>query len=348
MRDNLGLFPVIQISGAPFERGHQYGKSVAERIQKTWNFYRQLMKLKSGKDIDIGAEYLRRIGKMSGDYADEIRGISQGCGLPPEIIALINARSEVLLGQGCAGSECTSVYFPSGIMGQTWDWAEELLPLAIILRVIYPSGHRCLMMVEPGMIGKIGLNDRGIGVALNWLDGRDVYRGAPIHVIARAILDEDHLVELEQIVPRMIFGQSGNLLVGDSFGRYINYELGSDAPSADGITYRVCRGRGIFAHTNHRLGTKWSWRDLMLTESFLRKRQVMRAIRALSEKDLTLAGLQKVLSDPSGICPVARRFLPSSIGPSGTVCAIAMDLRAKEMHITRGNPRNNTFDKIPV
>ena len=66
--------------------------------------------------------------------------------------------------------ECTTLAFKNQrILGQNWDWESDIEELAVILDIETEDGHRILTMTEPGMIGKIGMNNHGVGVGLNFM-----------------------------------------------------------------------------------------------------------------------------------------------------------------------------------
>ena len=101
----------------------------------------------------------RRVSEYSAGYAEEIEGIAQGAAVDPLDIYALNARSEIL---ALPAQECTALCFPDArLLGQNWDWAQDLEELAVLMRIVRSDGHRILMLTEPGMIGKIGMNSAG-------------------------------------------------------------------------------------------------------------------------------------------------------------------------------------------
>lgn len=82
------------------------------------------------------------------------------------------------------------------MLAQNWDWHPDLASSTLVWVVEHPGG-RFATLTEAGMLGKIGLNDAGLGVGLNLLtttaDGGA--EGVPIHALLRAVLERCPSVE---------------------------------------------------------------------------------------------------------------------------------------------------------
>ena len=141
----------------------------------------------------------------------EIDAVAAGAGMPSRSVLLLNSRTEVLAAELLPMSECsTLVRVPPTRPGldapvlstQTWDWAPRLTPDGVMWRYATDAGGRVVTFVEPGMLAKIGVNDRGLGVHFNFLDHitDTIDGGVPLHAIVRRILDEassvDEAIEL--------------------------------------------------------------------------------------------------------------------------------------------------------
>ena len=64
----------------------------------------------------------------------------------------------------------------SGILSQNCDWAKDLEPLTVILKIKKKTKPEIIQIAEPGIIGKIGMNDAGLGVCLNFLHIEKEYK----------------------------------------------------------------------------------------------------------------------------------------------------------------------------
>src|SRR5699024_12329757 len=78
------------------------------------------------------------------------------------------------------------------VAAQNWDWAVDFSTLWHINDVgAVPGQHRHVGIAEYGMLGKIGLNEAGVGVLLNILKHRaDGPGGVPVHMVLVRVLSE--------------------------------------------------------------------------------------------------------------------------------------------------------------
>jgi isopenicillin-N N-acyltransferase-like protein len=194
----------------PLERGLEFGGVHSGEIATTIAAYRRLFAVyQVPVDLDgWGARSLSRIEAWAPDLAEEIRGMAEGSGVPVQHIAAVNARTEILAilrataiadygalpWRLTAPDECSSVVAigaadPFAV--QNWDWYAAMADNWLEWTIPHPDGRRVATLTEYGMVGKIGMNDRGVGVLLNMLrhaeDGGDI--GVPVHVVSRRILD---------------------------------------------------------------------------------------------------------------------------------------------------------------
>lgn len=320
-------FPLISISGEPRERGRSYGRQCADRIAATVRYYRDRIALPSGEIDRIALAYLSVIADAAPDLREEIRGISEGSGASEADLGMLNARSEII-----NGSECTSVAFPSSrVLGQTWDWSSRMKDLAVLLRVTRPDGLRLLMLVEPGMLGKIGLNSAGVGICLNFLKSLEpLAAGVPLHVLSRLALEAATTEDAVAIVRRHAGGCAGHLLVGDANGHAASIEL-----AGTGIDVATS-GMSDLYHTNHYLRLPAASRGLI--KDIDTRRRYTNLAGHMEDCAPAESSLQLVLQDRHGFFPICRaRGLPFVKDPSITIAVLTMDLMKRRFSIKRGS-----------
>ena len=184
----------------PYERGRDFGAANSDAISHTLEIYERLFEQAAGGPFDTvqaGREALASIRAWAPSYADEIEGIAAGAAIEPACIGALNARTEVLAAAGARRGECSAiVLLPPGatepVAVQTWDWHRELAESWLVWTIRHPDGRVVRTLTEYGVLGKIGVNENGVGVLLNILhhdaDGPPI--GVPVHVLARRILDE--------------------------------------------------------------------------------------------------------------------------------------------------------------
>ena len=190
----------------PYERGREFGRAHQGEIGATVAAYLRLFALTSNPAADgvptglplvvdrLGGLALDRVQAWAPLLAAEIRGIAEGSGQTAERIAALNARTEILACLGAGTDECSTVVSlgASGpVAMQNWDWYEAMSANWLEWTIPFPDGRRVTTVTEYGVVGKIGVNDRGVGTLFNILHHRDdgAGIGLPVHVIARSILD---------------------------------------------------------------------------------------------------------------------------------------------------------------
>merc|ERR1712217_465596 len=95
------------------------------------------------------------------------------------------------------------------------------------------EGRPCILtLTEPGMVGKIGMNENGVGVCLNALRGRvscDPVDGIPVHCLVRMILACESLHEANALLHKTPQNCSCHLLLADAIGQYRMLEFSERA-----------------------------------------------------------------------------------------------------------------------
>lgn len=341
----LDNFPHYRFSGTPTERGHAYGEALRDRIHATYDLYTQTVFAASPlemNEIENRAALARElIENFSIDYVSELDAVAAGACIPSWQIYALNARTEIL---SSPPGECTVLYFQrSGVLGQNWDWLAALEDLAVLVTWELPDGHEVLMFTEPGMLGKIGLNDRGLGVCLNILFSQHELDGLPVHVLTRALLDCGNLAEVRAMIARSGLGKSSHFLVADGSAGCCSMEF------AAGEQYEVEPTDGVLVHTNHCIASGATSKAAVIPGSAERLAQ---SAEWLSQNTRDLATMKNILLDD--------RYGSESINMSyhneallgnrdvGTCATILMDLEARRMEIKKGPGHAGEFDMITL
>ena len=243
----------------PHERGVELGRRFADEIADTVTRYRTLFETRAlgPFDVDVwAARAWRTIQRVAPAHADEIAGIAEGAGVPVEAVASINARTEILVAANPTGqTECSTVVsLPPGrppVAVQTWDWYDAMSDGWFTWTIPHPDGRVVQTVTEYGMLAKIGVNDRGVGVMLNMLhhaddagavEGGEI--GHPVHLLSRAILDDAASVdEAIAIASAPRTSASTSLTVVDDRGGAVSIELFPGGPglfeAEDGVLVRT-------------------------------------------------------------------------------------------------------------
>ena len=334
-------FPIITLRGDNFEIGIEHGRMLKERIYASLEFYKKIWGASEEVIFSLAKRFQSSITKLTPHYADEIIGIAEGSQLDPLWIYALNSRTELLLElTSLSLNECTSAYFPrNSILAQNWDWAGELENLVVIMG-IETNGHRIIQLTEPGIIGKIGFNNFGVGVCLNILNSGKKQAGIPVHVLLRLVLDSHSQEEAMMNLWKHRFGKSSNFLIGDSSGNSQNIEFAGDAMFT--LSYQ---NEPVF-HTNHYTCRTINTDLVKFASSFARYKTATEKLSSFTKQNI--AEMKFLLRDKSNSeLPICRPYIPDAIiGNSGTVSSIIMKLKSLEFFYTKGSPEKNEYHKL--
>ena len=345
----------------PYPRGFEFGRAHAAQIGTTVADYLRLFAMKNDVGtadlpaaIDrLGAAALHRIEAWAPELADEIRGIAVGADVAVERIAAINARTEILAALQAEGTnECSTVVTVgtatgtgtcngTGVAMQNWDWYAAMAGNWLQWTIPHSDGRRVTTVTEYGVVGKIGITERGVGTMFNILHHRDDgigEMGVPVHVVARRILDtaadvEDGLRICESALAATLSASTSITIVDRSTA--VMAELwpggvGRVYPDPDGLLVR----------SNHFLSAPACAgdtgpegdSDTLQRYSFLRDRLDGRA--GALDRDAVFATLS---DDSSGVCchpapaddPVLRH---------STLATVMLDPHAATLEVSDGSP----------
>ncbi len=356
-------FPLIEVEGHPLERGRQYGRQAADRVEKSIQLYTSRLfdqGVKWEGICDEARRFIPTIETYNPDYLVEMRGIAQGAGVDLEAILLINARTEILYGRqkpaepaddhqdGCTNAVALEKATRSGhvLQAQNWDWKVECLDTTVILRVHRDDGPDMLTLVEAGGLARHGLNSRGIGVGANFLHtDQDFGRsGIPLSLIRRKILDAELYYDALAAVMRPSRAFSNNMMVSIAEGEAVCLETTPEE------VFWVWPQDDLLVHANHFLCpvAKSKYKDLLAVKSpdtLYRSRRVDSALRSRLG-DIILDDMKAALFDdfgtPRAVCrPPVLSGLQNNM--TMTVAMILMDLTDRIMWVCPAPSKNKEF-----
>ncbi len=331
----------------PAARGREFGAVHSRELAATVDGYRALFGASETDLATLGGEALDRIDRWAPELAEEIRGIADGAGLPVHEVAALNARTEILAALGrVAVGECSTVVALGGaddepVAMQNWDWYIGMDGNWLEWTIPHPDGRRVTTFTEYGILGKIGVNDRGVGVLFNMLhhddDGASV--GVPVHIVARRILDDAHDIQAAKEIcasARVSASTAVTVVSGRSAGRAAaTMELWPDGPGevppdAD----------GLLLHTNHFLSEPARFGDAGLYEGTTTEERLEYLHSRLDGRgaDLTEGeALAALSSHTAGVCCHPNPALIDE-PPHATLASIRIDLAGSTLDISAGRP----------
>ncbi|MDH5750665.1 MAG: C45 family peptidase [Rhodospirillales bacterium] len=370
---------LLDISGNPFERGLAHGKHLAKEIAENTGTYLRMFAangLEQGDALAKGDRWLPVIREGNAAYADEMKGIAKGAGVPEGLIGMLNARYEIAFSlfheeakrgnrsgaiapsaipkdsvlrapEGCTsfGAMPEATRDGTTLLGQNWDWLAAVHGRCVILRISRDDGPDILSLNEAGIVGgKQGLNRAGIGLVENGLvsalDGANGFC-KPFHVRCREILEAETYDQALLPVVKTDRTCSANFVIGHADGEIINIET-----SPKLATYIYPEG-GIVTHSNHFLDSQHgpSQMERISPNTLYRAERLRRRLMA-HHGELDFTNIRDALSDhfglPNSICRHPDARLPED-KRSMTNNAVVLDLNNRTLAVSDGPPCENSF-----
>lgn len=337
-------FPLVEVSGTPFERGLQHGRAVPERVKGSVALYRDQL-AKRGVDVAttnlLAWDVVPKIRAFDETYFEEMRGMAEGAGVSIEDIILVNCRTEMMYGHAALGAArealddgCTGLVVLPGaaragrlMHAHNWDWREACVDTGIVLKVKKNGdGPDMLMFTEAGTLGRHGFNSDGLSLSGNFLTCNRDYQGSadvPLGLLRRKMLECRNMTE----AMRMLFSTrrycSNNLMLAHAGGEAVDLECAPDE------IFWLTPEDDILVHANHWVSAPARAKlvDLGLQntpDSIYRQRRVTAALMAKRTDigwDVVKAALADEFGKPEGVLTY-----PAPASHDSVYCTVATTL----------------------
>ncbi|HZZ04997.1 C45 family peptidase [Paraburkholderia sp.] len=336
----------------PAARGREFGERHAQRIRAGVEQYRALFErvaLRPFDMRDMGAEALVRIAEFAPPLQAEILGMAEGAQIDACLLGAINARTEILAALGASlRGECSTVVRVDAnsahpVAVQTWDWYTDFADQWLTWEIPHADGSVTTTVTEFGIVGKAGVNSRGIGVHFNILhhqrDGREI--GVPVHVASRWMLDScSDINEALQLLSSARVSASSSLTViaaADNSSTAVSVEL---HPGGPGLVFP--NADGLLVHTNHFVSSPAregdteprQYPDTLVRYDLLTRRLSNRPdLNALH----VLGAMNNHLGTTGAVCCHPDSMQPSS-GQYATLATIVIDVANGTLEALCGGP----------
>ncbi len=340
----MAELPYIIVKGDARERGLALGAQLLESIHKTYNFYSEVIFQNSALSHEQIRDRVARVKTLihafEPEFITELEAMAEAADIESWKIYALNARTEIL---NAPLAECTSLYFQkTALLGQTWDWMRELEDLVVLVRHEYADGRIITTFTEPGMLAKIGMNNSGLGVCLNFLESSSDLNGVPVHVCLRAILDCRTLSEAREKIDASGMGKSSHFLIADAKGQCIGLEYAANQRC------ELEAENDVLLHTNHCIGT--GIESSMIPTSA--ERLACAREHLINVKEYKLELMQKILLDDSrGEESIQSAYHPEEVLGGlevGTCATVMMDLAQRRLYLRKGPGPSGEFQTISV
>ena len=225
-RDGL---TIAYLEGSPYEIGRQHGELLKHDVQQVT---RQLLGYVRGyvkipfvgprlADWWLDRPWRQALPSIPNDYLEELRGLSDGSGVPLKELWRIHAIPDRTY--ACAGLAVWGKATTGGrlIHTRNLDWNINIgIQRYPVVFVVRPTGkHAFVNLGWAGFVGVLsGINDRSISIGQIGAETSKVsYRGLPMVLLMRKVLEEsgdvDEAVRLIQTSPRTI---GTNYIIADA------------------------------------------------------------------------------------------------------------------------------------
>lgn len=337
---DAGTLEVLALSGSPYEIGLRHG--AAHRARIAGFLGDRLARLNAVLFEPVSLESLRPeirryatlIERSLPRLHEELLGLAEGARISPEEALLLQLRRE-LLGYRKIPSrgDCTLFARRSPgavVLGQTIDLNGDMSRELCVLRIRHPGGNEVLLVSFTGLLGYLGMNDRGVAIGLNLVLGGEWGPGVPAYMAIRHLLDcAASVADCLALLRELPLASSRALTICDR-ARSVGVEFIRDE-------IRVREGDDI-AHANHFLDDAFRPRDALnpfaRNSSLARMAACQAAVRRLPpdcamEEYFELFSAAPICVDGAGD---ERREC--------TVGAVVMRPDRGEMLVRQGHPRS--------
>ncbi len=349
-------FPLIDLRGAPYERGRTHGKTVPERIERSIALYRGELERRGVALAEIhrlARDFAPHVSAFDPAYLEEMQGIADGAGVALEDIVLINCRTEMMFGarqmigasalaknDGCTAAIILPEAAEDGVLihGHNWDWREQCVDTGVVLRIRRSDGPDMLAFAEAGALARHGLNAAGVSLTGNYIGcDRDFNTEGrmPLGLVRRKLLESANLASALRTAWGHQRACSTNVMLAAAEGEAIDLEMAPDE------IFPVAPRDGILVHANHWVSptAQIKLRDTGIAISvctLYRQRRTEHALRG-KRRPISVADVKHALADEYGKPDsVLRPPKPGIVGSvTCTVCTTIMLPAKGEMWIAR-------------
>jgi len=349
--------PVIRVKGTHRAMGQQIGEAMAPQVHHSIENAQVLIKdTQNTLELDWdGAviqarKYMPYAQERYPKYVEEMEGIAEGAGVPFDDLATLTAMEGVTM-DALHLTKCTSFGVNDActadghvLVAHNEDWLPEDEPDLFIVHATPDDEPAFVAMTYGGLLPNIGFNACGLAQCCDTVYPNDIRIGVPRIILSRAVLGARTLDEAIRymLIPQRAAGY--NHLLAHESGELYNVEVSA---RQFGILYGE---EGYLVHTNHYLAPTMQVVESEPDELVATRVRYFRALRLLRKTNKhTIKSLQAIQRDhvnhPDSICNHAEDVI-SPLDREKTICSLVMDLTARVMHISWGNPCQNPYHAI--
>ncbi len=341
--------PIIKVKGTHREIGKQIGEAFRSNIQHHLENAKELIK-STYKTLELdwdgarmqGRKYIPFAQERYPQYMEEMIGLSEGANVDFDDVGVVNALEAVTI-DALHLTKCTSVAISETntadghvLVGHNEDWIPEDEPDVYLIHSEPNDEPPFLAMTYGALLPNIGINAFGLAQCCDSVYPNDSRIGIPRLVVSRAVLAAKTPGDAirRMLIPRRAAGYSH--LLADENGEIYSVEVSARKFAI------IYAHDGYMVHTNHYLDANMQAIEYEPDELIATRVRYFRANRLLRErKDHTIKTIQEIQRDhinfPNSICNHAEGDC-DPLDREKTINSMVIDLTARAMHISWGNP----------
>ncbi|HEY5903643.1 MAG TPA: C45 family peptidase [Anaerolineales bacterium] len=346
--------PLIEVSGGFKEMGQQIGEACRKQVQHSVENARMLIEQTYGQ-LELtwaGAQiqarkYLPFAEERYPQYIEEMRGVAEGADVSFTDVLTLNTMEAVTM-DALHLTRCTS-FAVNGertadghvLAAHNEDWIPEDEDDVYVISACPDEEPPFIAMTYGGLLPNVGFNAFGIAQLIDSVYPNDSRMGIPRLFVARAML-----------AARRISGAIGRALVlhrAAGYNHLVVHESGEMySIEVSARRFEILHGTdGYMVHTNHYLAPHMKEIENDPEELISSRVRYFRAQRLLRQSQThSIKSLQAIQKDhvnyPNSICNHNAEGR-EPLDREKTLNSMVIDLTAREMHITWGNPCQNAY-----
>lgn len=302
--------------------------------------YGSLLKEKAGFQLPDVAPEIKSFGYECWEYvrdvypdvAEEAAGFAKGIGTAEAEVG--SFLSGLVLTGNAQCSVFAAVTNNQVLVGRNYDMLFAYKKFTES-SLVAPAGKYAYVGQSDVFIGRCdGINERGLFIAMTFVNGKEIHPGISFHFVIRKILEEAaSLTEARNILHTLSVSSSANYLIADAAGHMAVIEM---TPGRYHVRYPSGNGSFISA-TNHFVSEEMQEHDLggvEWSQSHLRCNTINNVLSGNGLSDIN--GVESLLSD-SRVCLNLKKE------KFGTLWSVACELKSRSFVRAEGRPNGRNF-----
>ncbi|MCX5141193.1 MULTISPECIES: C45 family peptidase [unclassified Streptomyces] len=223
------VIPFVRASGTAYEAGLCHGRALSgalrsfldDRLARLGHLLPRPVTLEALRPVIAAHDAV--ITAALPELAEEITGLAEGAGITREEAVLLQIRRELLGYRTVRTSGDCTTYARTGtgaaaapVLAQTVDLNGNLDDRLAVLDITRAGGRQSLLLSFGGLLGYLGINNRGLAVGLNLVLGGEWRPGVPPYLAIRHLLDTaDSVADAVAIIRELPLASSRSFMLCD-------------------------------------------------------------------------------------------------------------------------------------